>query len=365
MSTIEGEVIEKARERQKYAPKKRNNVKRPVGSLYEVPAKDEVICKKCTESHKADQAELQALKARVSISIDEMVKIHTLEQSVSRGVPLLENDASGDCVCTGCGVVVDRSAALGTDYNDFERVCPGAKARTRENYMRERMSQWTMGEPSIPSVDREKLRAAFNRGFGSYPESDGVFEFDPALPKHTVREIIIRAGLSTKKYTEKWLTIRSKLLGADPHPLPSPDLVHFIIERFKKIVQIWQCNSSVLCPPGHGRKSLFNYNYIIRQLLLLHSVEAYNTHCAWFPVLASQKISAMDVMWRAVCVEAEWPCYRPIWGDTNVVGRQVETLINTRARRPVVKRRRVGEKARELKQPFIFGAPPPTIKSKQ
>lgn len=311
MTDAESEVVRMAGVRRKYAFKKQNNKKRDPTTLYkstDQPAR----CEACYQ------------KSQVSgVSVPEIV-----------------NDASGDCVCGGCGLVLSRTAALGTDFSDFGRVCPTAKARTRENYMRERMSQWNLSEPPIPMVDREKLRAAYNGGYGGRDPSSGELEFDPALQKQTVRLIIIRAGLSTKKYTEKWLTIR-KMLGAAPHPLPTADLIGFILERFTRIVSIWQRYGKSLCPPGHERKSLFNYNYMIQQLLLLHSIDAYNTHVAWFPVQASQKVVAMDAMWRALCAYAEWPCYHPIWqGDDKVIGRRIDVTLPTIQKR-VVKRRRL------------------------
>jgi hypothetical protein len=349
MTTAEAEVMRRAAERQKYAPRKQNNKKRDLSTLYFVDKKDTVpACRGCADKVEVARQRLAELTSKSSICVDEMSEIYQLQQTVSQGVPLTENDVCGDCVCTGCGVVVSRAAALGTDYNDFDRVCPTSKARTRENYMRERMSQWNLAEPPIPLSDCEKLRAVYNGGYGRN-EHGTVLEFDPALQKQTVRLIIIRAGLSTKKYTEKWLSIR-KMLGAEVHPLPTAELVAFILERFVTIVQVWQRYGASLCPPGHARKSLFNYNYMIQRLLLLHSVEAYNTHVAWFPVQASQKVDAMDAMWRALCAVADWPCYQPIWSDKKVTGRRLETAI--KSSRQTVKRRRRNE-VKQTSQPTL------------
>jgi hypothetical protein len=344
MTSAEAEVMRRAVERQKYAPKKQNNKKRDLSTLYFASKETQVPeCVPCATKVKEAKSRLEYLMS-LPLPCSE---IFTLEQTVSRGVPLIENDVCGDCVCTGCGMVVSRAAALGSDYSDFERVCPTSKARTRENYMRERMSQWNLAEPPIPLADCEKLRAAYNGGYGKRDPRLGELEFDPALQKSTVRLIILRAELSTKKYTEKWLSIR-KMLGAHEHPRPTAELVAFILDRFVRIVQIWQRYGAGLCPPGHARKSLFNYNYMIQRLLLLHSVDAYNTHVAWFPVQASQKVDAMDTMWRALCAVADWPCYQPIWDDKKVVGRRLETALKS-TKRQTVKRRRTND-VKKMKQ---------------
>jgi hypothetical protein len=313
VTEIERAVIEREQMKRRYAPPKRNNVKR-AASFFSPVTTEPQQCQSCARGLANAKAELAQLTSG-AISSDDIEKIRTLEQRVSTGLPDIVNDRSGDCVCCGCGSVVSRAASMSGDYSDFERVYPTARARTRENYMRERMSQWNLQEPPIPRVDCEKLRTAYNRGYGRL---DSELEFDPMLNKHTVRAIILRAGLSTKKYTEKWMRIRI-MLGANPHPLPTADLIHFILDRFKTVVRTWEQRGPDLCPPGHRRKSLFNYNYIITQLLLQHSVAAYGRHVEWFPVASTQKLEAMQTMWRAMCREIGWPSYVAIWENGEVV----------------------------------------------
>jgi hypothetical protein len=342
LTEIEKAVYANETMKKKYAPKKQNNKKRP-SSHFSAASVDKEECQRC----QADVTELKRLEAHAesgaAMSSDTLIRISQLRQTVS--VPRhVINDASGDCVCSGCGSVLSRAAAVSNDFSDFGRVYPKARARTRVNYINERMGQWNLSEPPIPAADRELLRLAYNHGHGVYDVGSGVIEFDPALQKSTVRDIIIRAGLCTKKYTEKWLSIR-KMLGAPPHPMPSPDLISFIQSRFNTVISIWERYGRTLCPPGHERKSLFNYNYIITQLLLQHSVAAYDTHVAWFPVVEGPKTEALQKMWFAICREAEWPAYKPVWKDGVVVDRVVDTRMlppayKTRSR---VKRRRFND----------------------
>ncbi len=222
---------------------------------------------------------------------------------------LLESDANGNRVCTVCGTVADRLASTSHDYSDHMRTTSSARTNTRLNYMRERLSQWRMGEPPIPSGDVAKLRAAFNRGYGQLDPALGVYEFHPFLPKHAVRAVINRAKLASHKYTEKWLTIR-KLLGCEPHPMPTQELVMFIDGAFITVDRIWSAHfRSIRCG---SRTSLFCYNFLFHMFLLQHSVEAYVEHSPWFPIPESEKMRELVQMWAKICEYAGWTHYEAV-----------------------------------------------------
>lgn len=235
-----------------------------------------------------------------------------------RRVPL-ESNANGDRVCTVCGTVADRAASASHDYSDGMRSATSFRANTRLNYMRERLSQWCMEEPAIPSADVAALRGAFNGGFGRLDPQLGTFEFDPFLPKHTVRAVINRAGVAAFKYTEKWLTIRV-LLGCEPHPMPTRELRMFIEKSFITLDKVWSCFKPELSP---DRSSLFSYNFVFHMLLLLHSVESYVTHSPWFPLTAGAKIDELTRIWALVCKHAGWIHYEAVIADDGTVQRVV------------------------------------------
>jgi hypothetical protein len=241
---------------------------------------------------------------------------------------LLESDANGDRVCTVCGTVSDRTAGVAVDYADRMRVVPSARAHTRLNYMRERLSQWRMGEPQIPAADVFALRTAYNGGFGALDPSLGVYEFDPFLSKPVVRAVIKRAGLATRKYTEKWLTIR-KLLGCESHPVPSASLLRFVEEHFIAVVNVWEAHRDDIA--GSERKSMICYNFIFHMLLLLSSVDDYITHSPWFPMVSRSKWRALSEMWVIVCSYTGWPAYEPeIHADGTVRRRRITTMQTRR-----------------------------------
>jgi|JI10StandDraft_1071094.scaffolds.fasta_scaffold209735_2 hypothetical protein len=313
--SLEQTVYEDHVKRMKLRPPKKNNVKKEKVALQSVVHSAKRECSGCKAKFDANEKELMQLEqSERPFTLSTFALISQLKATLSLGLPTVEDDehGNGDCICTGCGAVRDRSAALGSDFSDFGRSYPSSKAHTRKNYIRERMRQYCMDEPPIPDVDLEKLRVAYNGGYGSLDPSLGVLEYDPIVNKDTVREIIIAAGLAPKKYTEKWLNIR-KFLGAQP-PSPKPDqaLVQFVLDRFDTVIKVWETQAERLCIPGHKRKSLFSYNYIIRMLFLQHSVEAYKEHYKWFLIVGETKKSEIERLWAAICMAAEWPPYFPV-----------------------------------------------------
>ncbi len=122
-----------------------------------------------------------------------------------------------------------------------------------------------------------------------------------------MRQIIIDAGLSPKQYCEKWLTIR-RMLGADPHPIPSDELVRELKRLFRKVNDAW--------PEVQGkftRSSRPNYNFIIRQLLLFVGLEYFEKHEVWFPSVSNGKTSELMQQWAAICIINDWPIYEAEW----------------------------------------------------
>lgn len=232
-------------------------------------------------------------------------------------------DGAGFNACTNCGRV---HSASGRQFShsvyDYSRTSQRKKPNTRCNYFNERLSQWQCQEPAIPSHDRESLVVTYNGGLGPYHPEDGALYYpDPVLCKDTVRQIIIDAGLAPKVYLEKWLTIRI-MLGAEPHPMPDHELVQFMRERFWHLERCWRQNADM----HPRRKSLPNYNFIIRQLLLLHSAEAYETHYCWFPVSVEAERGLMED-WVECCHMTRWPVYFASWDADGRCHRMREHFI--------------------------------------
>lgn len=270
----ERHVYEYMREKQKFKKRKRNNVKKPVP---EKPVQLQLQCQRCG------------------------------------GQDFVQNVDDTSTVCTKCATV----AILNDSRHNYDHDSVSAASQTSAqlNYFNERMSQWCMREPPIPVADCLRLRDTFNGGDGT---SD-TGPFDPFLPKHEVRRLVIASGLAPKVYVEKWLSIR-RMLGAEVHPYPDTDeLPSAMREMFKAVLAMWKQTrpetgvSNGLHPK---RSSLINYNFLIHQFLLILDVEAYKLYSPWFPLVVESKQKELKRLWHATCQKLGWPLLEAEWhGD--------------------------------------------------
>lgn len=225
--------------------------------------------------------------------------------------PLLHNWDSDEWGCGQCGTVdpsylpqhdVSRNIGVESDtLEEFEATtrCDVSTKRVDPcvNYWRERLSQWLMQEPPIPHEDAEKLLNTYLAGRQRYGDD---------LPKDTVRRLVIDSGLSPRVYVEKWLRIRV-LCGAASHPVPSHQIVRHCDECFMEVRKLWRNKKDEIIRLFR-RRSLPNYNYMMRHFLLIHSVAAYELHAPWFPQVVT-KLADLDLIWRWVCEQLLIPFY--------------------------------------------------------
>jgi len=228
------------------------------------------------------------------------------------------DERTREVVCQSCGTVVDRVFDVGV--YDARRLRPAVVTDPPANYFNERMAQWSCQEPPIPMVDRRRLVDTYNEGYGPYSSRESGLFYDPFLYKPTVRQIIIDAGLSPKQYCEKWLTIR-RMLGAEPHPVPSDELVRELKRLFAKVNAAWP-----RVQQQFKRTSRPNYNFVIRQLLLLVGVEHFAKHEIWFPSVSNGKHSELMQQWAAICVVNDWKIYEPEWQDGKVRRKELKRI---------------------------------------
>lgn len=158
-----------------------------------------------------------------------------------------------------------------------------------------------MQEPPIPFADRDRIRDVYYSDMAKYGRD---------LPKHVIARLIIDSGLSPKKYTEKWLSIRV-YLGADPHPIPPPSLVTHLTDLFMDIRRVWRNNDTITAV---GRKSMPNYNCTIRKLLLMVSTDIYERYSPWFPSITEDKVVKFNREWNWLCDQLAWPVYEYFGG---------------------------------------------------
>lgn len=227
-------------------------------------------------------------------------------------------DAGHELVCPDCGLVLDGSDTLipGSDIYDAPPVSFGSHSNARFNYFKERMAQWACKEPKIPNADCKRLLQTRDEAVGT------EYEFDEFFPKAEVRRLIITAGLSPKKYTEKWLSIRI-MLGAPPHPFPTQQLIERLQDMFLIVLNIWTRNDGV----KSGRVSLPSYDYIICQLLLFIGQREYELYSPWFTHKSEVDSPQLAACWAGICRLAGWPILSAQWTHNGVLITKQKTLV--------------------------------------
>lgn len=227
------------------------------------------------------------------------------------------DEQRGELVCSRCGLVDSSSGYL---VPSFERVVSAqansrGHSNARFNYFKERMSQWACTEPPIPMADRMRLLETYRSAMGT------PLQFDPFLPKHEVRRLVITAELASKKYTEKWLSIRI-LCGADPHPFPTNELIERLEGYFLAVLNTWQSMPSL----RQGRSSLPSYDYMICQFLLFISKEVYILYAPWFAQKTECASPQLATCWSAICRRLGWPILCATWTDKGISVTRQSTL---------------------------------------
>lgn len=283
---IEEEIREILQEQWDQKPRKINNVKRPRPAHQPAPTRTSMACSHCGPA-----------------------------------VLLVDDERSGTCVCPTCGMVARHMAPRTIDVPGTVAVRPVVSARL--NYLKERLSQWSRTEPTIPRSARESLIAAFRR----LTDVGRQVRVSYSLTKYEVRAVVIEAGLPPKNLVEKWLTIRAllrKTVGLeDDCPMPSEALKTDIVRLFKQLLRVWQERPEL----RHGRESLPNLNFVICMLILMISVEEYRLHYQWFPPVTEQKRAVLMTIWAHWCRLLEWPLYIPVVDAQGVVHRQLQPQI--------------------------------------
>lgn len=282
----ERHVYEYMREKQRFHKRKRNNVKKPAAEKPEVA---QLVCQRCG------------------------------------GQDFVQNVDTSDTVCTACATV----AVLNDSRYNFDHDAAPAATQTSAqiNYFNERMSQWCMREPAIPVADCLRLRDTFSGGAGN----GDTGPFDPFLPKHEVRRLVIAAGLAPKVYVEKWLSIR-RMLGAPVHPYPDTDeLPNAMREMFKAVLQAWKETKperGVTSGMHPRRTSLINYNFLIHQFLLILDIEAYKLYSPWFPLVVESKQKELKRLWHAMCQKLGWPMLEAEWHGDELKVYKLKTIFS-------------------------------------
>jgi hypothetical protein len=212
-------------------------------------------------------------------------------------------------VCSKCGVVPDVSQLFssGADPRSIDLIIPSVRKKTYKHifYWNERMAQFRMVEPRISEKAARSLVTAYYEitGDRNREASQGP------MTKNEVKEVILRAGLKTVKYLEKYLSSGFILTGIMPYEnYPPIELIQAMTEDFLLFLNIFFMNDKF------GRHSVINYNLIIRESLKRHGAKEY-VHL--FPELKTKAklVKAMEIhneIWGQVVVSSILASFREI-----------------------------------------------------
>jgi hypothetical protein len=212
-------------------------------------------------------------------------------------------------VCSSCGILPDfyQLFASGPDNRAVDLMLPSIRRKTYKHifYWNERMAQFRMVEPRISEeAERSLVTAYFTITAGR--DRDNA---QGPMTKNEVKEVILKAGLETVKYLEKYLSIGYMLTGIMPYdPPPSIELIQKMTDDFILFLNIFFMNDRF------GRHSVINYNLIIRESLKRHEARDY-VHL--FPELKTKAklVKAMEIhneIWGQVIVTSILASFREI-----------------------------------------------------
>lgn len=238
------------------------------------------------------------------------------------GVDHFDDDATGDCICGGCGMVQSVVFSDARPYRDmfdvwgqfiYRPAAPKLPEPPRglpkiavnlhsapyseQTYLNERIAQWRHREPPIPYKDTQAIIKAFAGG--------------DTVSKDEIRNILaqidkdrVAAGKKPRfirKYLEKWLTIRYELTGDRSRGYYAPEtLVLAIRKRFAEVLPCFKRRIK-----GNGRYSIISINFLFRRFFDLEDEPWF---AADFPPLKTDaKRKKLVQMWTEVCLELDYP----------------------------------------------------------
>lgn len=178
-------------------------------------------------------------------------------------------------------------------------------------YLRERLSQWLGTEPALEHETKEALRRGTDEFYRlASPPRARAEDGGPRLSKSEIRKIITLSGLSTRRYLEKWLTIRCFIDGRR-RIAPAPDVYSSVSASLNEMSRCWDTDVSVRL----GRDNIPSINFLFRVALLRHSMAAYLTHRTQFP-LDNKKARTVTRLWGyyvELCRSLNWLVFVPLY----------------------------------------------------
>lgn len=222
---------------------------------------------------------------------------------------------------------------------DFDALCEDMQEDAQQSVMttykrifhfNERLAQLNVCEPAIPLELfnlivqkyyrlRKKSKKELMRCPDELTKEDiktlcNLIKVPPELQsKYQSKKFKQKAHMDMKRYTEKWIAIRSYLGGYKPPKLDPEDL-HTIRSLFldlqvpfEKVRHNPGCDGSTKChkSPGKCRHNFLNYNYVIIQLLRRMGME--HIYRPWLPQLKTpDKLKKLNQYWKTMTTELGW-----------------------------------------------------------
>lgn len=178
----------------------------------------------------------------------------------------------------------------------------------RQTYFIERLTQWCQNEPPIKPKDLRAIRDCWH---------DRVARLWPAVyagvpDKWHIRRILsyqdwlrTQSGKTprfVRVYLEKWLTIRYHLSGTQS---TGRNMRWVILQRLRSLFDEIQRPFDKVIGRFPGRRSMLNYNFLIRRFLDLMNLRHLATDFPPLKTLAKQR--RLIEIWRAIIAELRWP----------------------------------------------------------
>lgn len=225
-----------------------------------------------------NQREIEAL----GFKEEALNKCENKECELTNG--LVEDEHSGDLVCTYCGVVQTIQGGLGFSSSILLKSVL-SRPYLRPVHFRQRLAQLLCRDPSLPVRVLVAIKDELHNNRWKYRGSEKSYG------KTTFSTVLHNLNLD-RKQAKHWIQIRFRLDFPNPHPIIKYTCLKRLSARFAVISQCFQMSlfskgPSPSCSYAHlKRRNILHLNYVAAQLWRLEDYEKEVDAKKEFPVVA-------------------------------------------------------------------------------
>lgn len=238
-------------------------------------------------------------------------------------VDFVDDERTGDCICTGCGLVQGPILLDSLSYRELydsygnkrphllvggnievPRGLPNCDVKMASapyseiTYLNERIAQWRQLEPPIPYKDYAAISNAY-AGDGRHTDKTEIRALLGGID--AARKAAGKKPRFIRKYLEKWLSIRFQLTGVRSRGCYAPDwLVQAVRTRFAEILRPFKDRIK-----NKGRYSIINVNFMFRRIFDLEGMQWYAVDFP--PLRTDSKRRRLVNMWVECCEYTRYP----------------------------------------------------------